>query len=127
MSSDNMVNADLLEKLTHSLKRYGMRSVLFQQNMAQKIGVTHTDLKTAEILNETGPITAGELSKITGLSTGSVTALIDRLEKSCYVKKGKRSIGWKAGNDCPNARKTRTDQIALSITLYGYQKSMFHL
>ena len=55
------VNADLLEKLTHSLKRYGMRSVLFQQNMAQKIGVTHTDLKTAEILNETGPITAGEL------------------------------------------------------------------
>ncbi|MFC9600775.1 MarR family winged helix-turn-helix transcriptional regulator [Peribacillus butanolivorans] len=87
MSSDNMVNADLLEKLTHSLKRYGMRSVLFQQNMAQKIGVTHTDLKTAEILNETGPITAGELSKITGLSTGSVTALIDRLEKSYYVKR----------------------------------------
>jgi DNA-binding MarR family transcriptional regulator len=64
-----------------------MRSVLFQQNMAQKIGVSHTDLKSAEILNETGPITAGELSKITGLSTGSVTALINRLEKSGYVKR----------------------------------------
>jgi DNA-binding MarR family transcriptional regulator len=55
--------------------------------MAQKIGVSHTDLKSAEILNETGPITAGELSKITGLSTGSVTALINRLEKSGYVKR----------------------------------------
>jgi DNA-binding MarR family transcriptional regulator len=87
MSSDNGSNAALLESLTHSLQRYGMRSVLFQQNMAQKIGVSHTDLKSAEILNETGPITAGELSKITGLSTGSVTALINRLEKSGYVKR----------------------------------------
>lgn len=87
MSSDNRVNAALLKSLTHRLQRYGMRSVLFQQNMAHKIGVSHTDLKSAEILNETGPITAGELSKITGLSTGSVTALINRLEKSGYVKR----------------------------------------
>ena len=87
MSSDNGVNAALLESLAQRLQRYGMRSVLFQQNMAQKIGVSHTDLKSAEILNETGPITAGELSKITGLSTGSVTALINRLEKSGYVKR----------------------------------------
>ncbi|MCP1492040.1 DNA-binding MarR family transcriptional regulator [Peribacillus frigoritolerans] len=87
MSSGNRVNSALLESLTHRLQRYGMRSVLFQQNMAQKIGVSHTDLKSAEILNETGPITAGELSKITGLSTGSVTALINRLEKSGYVKR----------------------------------------
>ncbi|MCK2005207.1 MarR family winged helix-turn-helix transcriptional regulator [Peribacillus frigoritolerans] len=87
MSSDNRVNSALLESLTHRLQRYGMRSVLFQQNMAQKIGVSHTDLKSAEILNETGPITAGELSKITGLRTGSVTALINRLEKSGYVKR----------------------------------------
>ncbi|MBT2617499.1 MULTISPECIES: MarR family winged helix-turn-helix transcriptional regulator [unclassified Bacillus (in: firmicutes)] len=87
MSSDNRLNSALLESLTRRLQRYGMRSVLFQQNMAQKIGVSHTDLKSAEILNETGPITAGELSKITGLSTGSVTALINRLEKSGYVKR----------------------------------------
>lgn len=87
MSSDNRVNSALLESLTNRLQRYGMRSVLFQQNMAQKIGVSHTDLKSAEILNETGPITAGELSKITGLRTGSVTALINRLEKSGYVKR----------------------------------------
>ncbi|MGE7596051.1 MarR family winged helix-turn-helix transcriptional regulator [Peribacillus frigoritolerans] len=87
MSSDNRLNSALLESLTHRLQRYGMRTVLFQQNMAQKIGVSHTDLKSAEILNETGPITAGELSKITGLSTGSVTALINRLEKSGYVKR----------------------------------------
>lgn len=87
MSSGKEVNVALLESLTHGLQRFGMRSVLFQQNMAQKIGVPHTDLKTAEILKETGAITAGELAKITGLSTGSVTALINRLEKSGYVKR----------------------------------------
>lgn len=77
----------LLTQLIEGLHRYGMRTSIFQQNMAQKMGVVHTDLKTANILNETGPITAGELSKITGLSTGSVTALVDRLEKAGYVRR----------------------------------------
>ncbi|WP_285769415.1 MarR family transcriptional regulator [Peribacillus sp. SI8-4] len=87
MSSGNEVNGALIKSLAKGMQRFGMRSVLFQQNMAQKIGVSHTDLKTAEILKETGPITAGELAKITGLSTGSVTALINRLEKSGYVRR----------------------------------------
>lgn len=78
---------ELLNKLVENLHKYGMRTSLFQQNMAQKMGVVHTDLKTAYILHEMGPITAGELSKITGLSTGSVTALVDRLEKAGYVKR----------------------------------------
>ncbi len=82
------INKDvLLKRLIEELHKYGMRTSIFQQNMAQKMGVVHTDLKTANILNETGPITAGELSKITGLSTGSVTALVDRLEKAGYVSR----------------------------------------
>ncbi|WP_135548826.1 MarR family transcriptional regulator [Paenibacillus cymbidii] len=40
-----------------------------------------------DILHEKGPITAGELSKLTGLTTGSVTALIDRLEKNGFVQR----------------------------------------
>lgn len=87
MSSDKVGKTELLNKLIVDLHKYGMRTSIFQQNMAQKIGVVHTDLKTADILNETGPITAGELSKITGLSTGSVTALVDRLEKAGYVRR----------------------------------------
>ena len=89
MSRNNGLNNQLLEELTYSLHKFGMRSVLFQQHMAQKIGVAQTDLKTAEVLKEKGPITAGELAAITGLSTGSVTALIDRLEKSGYVSREK--------------------------------------
>lgn len=109
MSSYNGLNGDLLNSLTQSLKRYGMRSILFQQNMAQKIGVAHTDLKTAEILIETGPVTAGELAKMTGLSTGSVTALIDRLEKSGYVKRERDHIDGRRVKIVPI--KERQEQI----------------
>lgn len=87
MSSDKMAKTNLMNKLLEDLHKYGMRTGIFQQNMAHKMGVVHTDLKTADILNEKGPITAGELSKITGLSTGSVTALVDRLEKAGYVRR----------------------------------------
>ena len=89
MSRDNSRKMEQVESLTQQLRKYGMRSVLFQQNMALKLGVFPTDLKTADILNETGPITAGELARITGLTTGAVTALIDRLEKAGIVKREK--------------------------------------
>ena len=64
MSSDKVSKTKLLNKLIVDLHKYGMRTSIFQQNMAQKMGVVHTDLKTADILNETGPITAGSFLKL---------------------------------------------------------------
>ncbi|MWV43181.1 MarR family transcriptional regulator [Paenibacillus sp. HJL G12] len=69
------------------MRGLGTRTVLYQQNVAASLGLYNNDLKSVDILRETGPITAGELSKITGLATGSVTALIDRLEKVGYVRR----------------------------------------
>ncbi|WP_419882704.1 MarR family transcriptional regulator [Peribacillus sp. B-H-3] len=89
MSREFYSKEELTESLSQSLRKFSTRTVLFQQNVAYKLGVVHTDLKTADILNETGPITAGELAKITGLSSGSVTALINRLETAGYVKREK--------------------------------------
>ncbi|HEY2420230.1 MAG TPA: MarR family transcriptional regulator [Neobacillus sp.] len=80
---------NLIKKLIQNLRKLSTRMVLFQQKAAQSLGVVHTDFKTADILNEIGPLTAGELGEITGLSTGSVTALIDRLEQSGYVRREK--------------------------------------
>ncbi|WP_168928969.1 MarR family winged helix-turn-helix transcriptional regulator [Paenibacillus dokdonensis] len=69
------------------MRGLGTRTILYQQNVAASLGMYNNDLKSVDILNETGPITAGELSKLTGLATGSVTALIDRLEKVGYVRR----------------------------------------
>lgn len=67
------------------MRGLGTRSVLYQQNVAASLGLHNQDFISIDILRETGPITAGELSKKTGLTTGSITALVDRLEKSGYV------------------------------------------
>ncbi|MFE5473746.1 MarR family winged helix-turn-helix transcriptional regulator [Bacillus safensis] len=71
------------------MRRLATRTVLFQQAAAQSLGLFPTDLKSADLLNELGPLTAGELSEKTGLSSGAVTALIDRLEKAGYAKREK--------------------------------------
>ncbi|WP_338448123.1 MarR family transcriptional regulator [Niallia oryzisoli] len=89
MSSNEKIKADLLDDINQQLRKFSTRNVLFQQNIAQSMGLVHTDLKTADILNETGPLTAGEISQITGLSTGSVTALLDRLEHAGFIKREK--------------------------------------
>jgi len=80
-------HADPREQLVLLMRGLGTRTVLYQQFVAASHGLYNNDLKSVDILRETGPITAGELSKITGLATGTITALIDRLEKCGYVRR----------------------------------------
>jgi len=75
------------ENFTLRMRSLGSRTVLYQQNVASTLGLYNNDFLSIDILREKGPITAGELSKLTGLATGSVTALIDRLEKNGYVRR----------------------------------------
>lgn len=60
----------------------GTRSVLYQQKVATSLGLYNHDFIAVDILNESGSITPGELYKLAGLTTGSITALVDRLEKA---------------------------------------------
>ena len=55
--------------------------------IARKAGLSGTDHKYLGFLIEKGQMTAGELSKLTGLTTGAVTGLIDRFEKKKLVKR----------------------------------------
>ncbi|MCY7869936.1 MarR family transcriptional regulator [Bacillus spizizenii] len=88
MSTRNS-RSDLEKTAVQLFRKLSTRTVLFHQAAAQALGLFPTDLKSADILNEAGPMTAGELGKKTGLSTGSVTALVDRLEKAGYVAREK--------------------------------------
>ncbi|MFJ9461960.1 MarR family winged helix-turn-helix transcriptional regulator [Viridibacillus arvi] len=69
------------------MRGLGTRTILHQQNVAASLGLYNNDFISLDILRETGPITAGELSKKTGLATGSITSLVDRLEKIGYVRR----------------------------------------
>lgn len=87
MSTKNLHDEQFEEMTIRLFRKLSTRMILFHQLAAQSLGLVHTDLKSADILIEFGPMTAGELGKKTGLSTGSVTALVDRLENAGYVKR----------------------------------------
>jgi len=69
------------------MRGLGTRSVLYQQKVATSLGLYNHDFIAVDILRESGAITAGELSRLTGLTTGSITSLVDRLEKADYVRR----------------------------------------
>ncbi|RQM98420.1 MarR family transcriptional regulator [Staphylococcus warneri] len=97
MNDDNNQNGVKHDDMVTSFRGLGRRVVLYQHKIAEQLDVYNHDWTTIDMLSETGPITAGELGRRVGLTTGSVTALVDRLERAGYVKrerhpKDRRSI-----------------------------------
>jgi DNA-binding MarR family transcriptional regulator len=52
---------------------------------ANHLGINRTDLRCLDVLMVAGTATAGQLGAKLGLTTGSVTAMLDRLEKLGYL------------------------------------------
>jgi len=78
---------DTLESFRALSRRYSDTSIMMHEAIARKAGLSGTDHKYLGLLIQKGPMTAGELAKLTGLTTGAITGLIDRLEKRCLVKR----------------------------------------
>lgn len=62
-------------------------SLLFRHCVAEARGLHVTDVECIDYLLEAGYATAGQLATMTGLTTGSVTTMIDRLEKAGFVRR----------------------------------------
>jgi predicted transcriptional regulator len=90
MSSDESQRGELLALLGRKLAgEHAVKTVLFQQAIADQLGLNTTDLMCLSFLNSAEPQTAGQLAEATGLTTGSVTVMIDRLEKAGYAQREK--------------------------------------
>jgi DNA-binding MarR family transcriptional regulator len=63
------------------------QSVLLSQLVADKVGLSPSDLECMGQLQHSGPMTAGRLGELTGLTSGAVTRMIDRLERARYVRR----------------------------------------
>jgi DNA-binding MarR family transcriptional regulator len=55
--------------------------------VAERLGLDPTAWECLTLLFEHGPVTAGRLAELTGLTTGAVTGLVDRLESAGYVRR----------------------------------------
>ena len=89
MSADESQRAALLALLGRKLAgEHAVKTVLFQQAIADRLGLNTTDLISLSLLSAAEPLTAGQLAEATGLTTGSVTIMIDRLEKAGQTTMG---------------------------------------
>lgn len=76
----------LIQRATVAIYNNSTTSVFFHTAVAEQVGLGATEEKTLLMLSD-GPRTAGEIAQHTGLTTGSVTSLIDRMEKKGFVRR----------------------------------------
>jgi DNA-binding MarR family transcriptional regulator len=87
----------LADELIRTAREEEAANDAFDEVAAQTLGVNPTDLRCLNILENQGPITAGRLAELSGLTTAAVTAVLDRLESRGYgrrvrVEKDRRQV-----------------------------------
>jgi DNA-binding MarR family transcriptional regulator len=79
--------AALMRELEHAVRKSSAIGVIFGQTVANTVGVSSSDLECLDFLNIEGRVTAGRLAELTGLTTGAITGLVDRMEKAGFVRR----------------------------------------
>ena len=87
MSTPDAKRAAIMLALEQALRETSAQSVLFSQAVAERAGMNPADLESLDLLIRHGPMTAGRLAELTGLTTGGVTGLVDRLERRGYARR----------------------------------------
>jgi DNA-binding MarR family transcriptional regulator len=77
----------IYDNLNTAGRELGTSSVMFHTCMAEKFGLTVTDWRARDLVLRHGPLTAGRLSELTGLTPGAVTGLIDRMVAAGVVQR----------------------------------------
>ena len=87
MSRGGSDRAALEQALEQALRRTSAQGVMISQAVAAKVGIASSDLECLDIIYMEGPVTAGRLAEATGLTTGAITGLIDRLERAGFAER----------------------------------------
>jgi len=80
-------HAGVREELVRELRQFNEFGASFFRVAASRIGMAVTDMQVMDILDLSGPSTAGQLADLTGLTTGAITRILDRLEEAGLVRR----------------------------------------
>jgi DNA-binding MarR family transcriptional regulator len=97
-----MANEELIQTIIDKYREMSIEAVMFHQAVADELGLYITDHKCMDIIHRFGAMPAGRLGEMTGLTTGAITGMIDRLEKAGYVRRA---------NDPKDRRKTIVEPV----------------
>jgi DNA-binding MarR family transcriptional regulator len=85
--SRGKARAGLVQELEEAMRRSSAQGVLYGQAVANVAGISGSDLECMDFLHLERRATAGRLAEVTGLTTGAITGVVDRLEKAGYVRR----------------------------------------
>ncbi|MEV6314077.1 MarR family transcriptional regulator [Streptomyces sp. NPDC051776] len=73
----------------HRMDQYVALGIVGQHQVAQKLGLSVTDLTCLGFVLEAGdePLTAGDLAERANVTTGAITGVLNRLERAGYASR----------------------------------------
>ena len=78
---------EIIHAINDKFAEMSTETVLFHQALAELLDLHITDHRCIHFLHRYGAMPAGRLAELTGLTTGAVTGIIDRLEKAGFVRR----------------------------------------
>jgi DNA-binding MarR family transcriptional regulator len=73
--------------LAAAMRGYQVALDVFDDAVANKLGLNRTDFRCVDILDQHQPMTAGALAQATRLTSGAITFALDRLEQAGFVRR----------------------------------------
>ena len=77
--------SELAQQLRNEIMGYFGAASDFDEKVAKKLKLSRTDMRCLDLIGRLGPLTAGRLAEESGLTTGAVTFILDRLEEAGMV------------------------------------------
>jgi DNA-binding MarR family transcriptional regulator len=82
-----MKREEIIQAINEKFREMSTETIMFHQAVADILGLHVTDHKCLDFIYRFGAMPAGRLAELTGLTTGAVTGIIDRLENAGYVRR----------------------------------------
>jgi DNA-binding MarR family transcriptional regulator len=82
-----MKKAELIGELFAAVRANQLATDKMDGTAARAMGVNRTDMRALDVVERLGPVTAGAIAGAAGLTSGAVTAVIDRLVEKGYVRR----------------------------------------
>lgn len=77
----------LTTEIVENTRRVIATAILYSHQVAEQMGLGASDAQFMTLLEVHGPLTPGQLAELTGLRTGTVTGVLDRLERAGFVRR----------------------------------------
>jgi DNA-binding MarR family transcriptional regulator len=78
---------ELINRLIAAFREAGNLDGAFEEAAAARLGIGAGDLRCLNAIENAGGLTAGELSRKVGVTSGAVTGAIDRLEGAGFARR----------------------------------------